>query len=358
MSDIPLSLLECTPISKIGDTQIIYKSGQIWNYGTTICESDIALKLYLPNGTLGTIKKIFSNVDTIVSLEDAEFKLNPLHNFVELVFTNLGWTALNGTIVNIPKIIYEEKNLSNYKLDGNSSYLILWCSTEIKILKAHKLLKCISIPGISKCEIRGDTIFILCDKVQSYDITFDKLSFISDASDFNIGNSKHDIILKVGDIWKLYQYQDCNWNYILDTDSNFKIFNIPDIVLNKIQGDTLIEQSITSEIKTLKFPGPILGIWQFGKNIVLLYNLGTQLFVKVNFSGEFKLCENVLSAKVLNYNSSFLILQIDASLKIFKCEDNKYILVFDTVLENTQKFIGEHIYTLTDCALMLKNVIV
>lgn len=352
-----LDVLESAPISKIADTQVIYSSGKISNYGTTICESEKPLKLQLEDAPLGTSKKIFSTTNCSIILSNGTLELTSLHNFVEFIFTHLGWQPLNNILELKSNVLYEAKDLTNTKIDGNYFCIYLWSSSEIIILRNGNVKK-LTFAGIKKCEIRNDWIYILTDKLQYYDITFDKLSdFPILVTDFIIGNLKNTILVQNKN-WKLYTYGAFNWNFVLEVDQTYNIFNFEEVMLARIEGDTLIEKSLTLKTRSVKLSGPILDIAQCNSHILILFILDGVLKLKLNFGTEYNLIseyKDTQNAKIVDYNSEFLHLLVGDTFKIFKLQ-SEFIPVFEMSLKPGQKYISGNIYTLCEDKLSVQKL--
>ena len=322
---IPFGLLNYTPLVGIGDTQIIYTSGKIWNYGITICEADEPLILTLPNNDIGSTKKIFSNVITKIKFESGEIDLEPNNNFSELIFTHIGWTTLNNDQKIVKSTYYESKeSLSGYKIFGNHMYIILSNNNNrILIFKAGKLIKSLEIENIKKINISNDWLFILTNKLQYFDITFNKFSTIDlKVDDFITQNFKFQLILEIDGAKSFYQYENFKWEFKLKVgNDNSNIFNITDTpTLVYFQDNKLIEHPTIGEIKSLELTSnKNLGIWQFSDTIIILSILSSQLICNINFNRKIVLDTEITTEQVniLSYNNKFLVLLFNGDLKLF-----------------------------------------
>lgn len=386
---LPYGLLENVPIRKIENTEIIYESGKISNFGTTICESEEPLILDLPNSEVGVKKKIFSGINTVIRTENSEIKLDPLHNFVEFIFTNTGWMSLNNLEEKHHKIIYYDVNkvngaketLENFKILRSRLYLILYSNDTVIIFKNQKILKSLKFSGIQKIEISGDWLFILSTKLEYYDLTFDTLREIkpinSDVTNFWSQRSKYHLILEIEKIIKIYSYVDFKWKYIQDVDNSIEgknLFTIDGILtMISFQGNKMIEHRLDNQdvnevnrIKTLELQtSQNLGIWEFNGDFLILGIKGSKLWCTLNLKECYPLddLQKITDLEILKWNQRFMILRINNIFKIYELVEGsaehavgKFKCTLST--EISGEYIDDGIYTISDNKIYKENIFV
>ena len=364
MSTIPYGLLDSVPLKKIDNTEIIYDSGNITPSGITICESETPLILELPGSEIGTKKKIFSNIDTLIKTENSEFKLSELGNFIEFIFTNTGWVTLNNPEqTHQKKIYYESKeNIENYKILKSESYLVIYNTEEILIFKNQNLLKTLKFLEIRNIQITGDWIFILSNKFQYYDITFDKINDLNIIpNNFWTQKSKYHLLLQINNVYKIYIYSDFQWRYIMDTDKKVNIF-ISDGITTAVsfENNKMIELRLdTQETKILELQKKgNLGIWKFDQDYLILNWVDNELSCILNFS-KISILDNfseITDIEIVKWNQRFLILKIDKKLRIYQFGESEVKCTLNSEIFGNWQFVEDGIYSILDNKIFFEKI--